>query len=392
MDYDDTELKRIARKISKAKSNLILEHPFFGSIALNMPMSLSEEVPTAATNGKRVLYNPKFVDNLTDEECVFLVAHEICHPMFEHNYRFAQKDMATDDANAKKWNIAADIVINKPLIDDKVGKFIDGGIENNALYDQGGGTTEGIYKILPEDAGESGSGMGDGSGGTGNDLEPGTGTSEEQDQEAAEWKVKTAQAAQAAKMAGKLSANMERFVGEILNPKVDWRDVLRRFVVKMKADDRSWARPNRRLIDQGIYLPTKTGETLGALYLAVDCSGSITEEDLNQYAAEMQYIKDEMSPKHMHVVYFDHTISHHEEYGPDDELDIKPHGGGGTAFSPIFEFAEKHDIEPVACIVLTDLYCSDYGNAPEYPVLWVSTVDHKGGSYADVPFGEVTVM
>ena len=77
-----------------------------------------------------------------------------------------------------------------------------------------------------------------------------------------------------------------------------------------------------------------------------------------------------------------------DEYTRDDEVDIKMHGGGGTAFSPIFKKVEELGVEPVACIVLTDLYCSDYGDTPPYPVLWVS--NGKGGE--DTPFGETVMM
>jgi len=104
-------------RLSKAKTSLILEHPFIGSVALNMPMSLSDEVPTAATNGKRVLYNPDFIEPLTDEELKFLVAHECLHPMLEHNYRRGARD-------PKKWNKAADYVINQ--IAAKMAAFMGG--------------------------------------------------------------------------------------------------------------------------------------------------------------------------------------------------------------------------------------------------------------------------
>jgi predicted metal-dependent peptidase len=220
----------LMKRLSKAKTSLILEHPFIGSVALNMPMTLSDEVPTAATNGKRVLYNPDFIEPLTDEELKFLVAHECMHPMLEHNYRRGARD-------PKKWNKAADYVINQLLVDEGIGKFIEGGCLDKTIYTNGGGTSDGIYNLLPD-----GDGEGDDLGGTGNDLQDGEGGAAEQAQEAAEWKIKVAQAAQAAKMMGKLSANMARLVDEILTPKVDWRDVLQRFVQKAKNDERSFAR------------------------------------------------------------------------------------------------------------------------------------------------------
>ena len=69
-------------------------------------------------------------------------------------------------------------------------------------------------------------------------------------------------------------------------------------------------------------------------------------------------------------------------------MHIEPHGGGGTAFSPVFDYLNKHGIDPIACVFLTDLYCDDYGDEPSFPVLWVATDKDK----TDAPFGEVVVM
>ena len=127
---------------------------------------------------------------------------------------------------------------------------------------------------------------------------------------------------------------------------------------------------------------------MGELVVAVDCSGSIGQEELNQFAAEVTTIHQDQKPVKITVMYFDSEISHVDEYTRDDELDIKMHGGGGTAFSPIFEKIEELNIEPVACVVLTDLYCNDYGDTPAYPVLWVS----NGRDGEDTPFGETVMM
>jgi predicted metal-dependent peptidase len=366
----------LMKRLSKAKTGLILEHPFIGSVAINMPFELDESIETAATNGKRVKFNPKFIGGLTDEELKFLVAHECLHPMLEHNYR-------RNGRSATRWNKACDYVINHLLDLEKIGKFIQGGCLDSNIYNAGNGTSDGIYNILPEDGGD---GEGNGVGGSGNDLEDGEGSPAEQQQEAAEWKVRVAQAAQAAKMMGKLSANMQRFVDEVLQPKVDWRDVLRRFVQKAKTDQRSFARPNRRFLSQGLYLPSVSGEMLGEIVIAVDCSGSIGQREINEFATEVKSLKEDGNPTALHVVYFDDKVSHYEHFGRDDEVHIEAHGGGGTAFSPIFKYLGDNGINPVACVVLTDLCCNDFGDIPDYPVLWVSNYSDKA------PWGEVVKM
>jgi len=361
---------KIKMRLAKAKTNLVLEHPFVGSIALGLPYYIDQSIPTAATNGKCIKFNPDFVDRLTDEELKFLVAHECFHPMFEHNFRRGERD-------PRKWNQAGDYIINKHLTDEKIGKMPEGGLLNDGIYQAGGGTTDGIYNILPDNP--------DGDDPL-DDCEDGEGTPAEKEQARNEWKVKVAQAAQAAKMMGKLSANMQRLVGEVLQPKVDWRDVLRRFIEKAKNDERSFARPNRRFVQQGMYLPTITGEVMGEVAFCVDMSGSIDEATANQFAAEVRNVFEDARPSKLHIIFFSHEVCAYDLIERDGDFEFNPRGGGGTAFSPCFKYMQDNDINPVACIFLTDLCCDDFGNQPDYPVLWVST--EKGTA----PFGEVVLM
>jgi predicted metal-dependent peptidase len=370
-------------KLAKARTQLVITQPFIGTLVLNMKFVLNENIPArACTDGKTVWFKPSAVDEWTDEEVKFVVAHECFHPLLQHNFRLGNR-------NPRKWNMAGDYVINELLVEDGVGKMPENCLQNTNLYNAGNQCTEGIYDLLP-DVPDDGDGDGDGSGdgnGIGDDIQYAQGSPADIEKAAQEAKVLASQAAQVAKMAGNLSAGMERFVKELLNPKVPWTDVLSRFLTKQKSNSRSWAKPNRRLLPQGIYLPSNgTDDAIGEIAIAVDCSGSITDECISQFAAEIDKIKQDLKPKKIHVSYFDSSISHYESYTQDDELDIKPHGGGGTAFSPIFADLLERDVEPIACVVLTDLYCSDFGPEPNYPVLWVST--HSD----EAPWGEVVMM
>jgi predicted metal-dependent peptidase len=291
--------------------------------------------------------------------------------MLQHNFRRGERDR-------RKWNQAGDYVINQLLTDEGIGKMPKQGLLNKSIYDAGGGSSDGIYKILPDTQ--------EGEDDPLDDCQDAEGSPAEQAQQEAEWKVRVAQAAQAAKMMGKMSAGLARIVDEVLQPKVDWRDVLRKFVEKCKSDQRTFARPNRRFLSQGLYLPSASGEQLGEIAFAVDCSGSITQETISQFAAEITRVKEDGNPSCIHIVYFDSEVSHYEKFTRDDELHVEPHGGGGTAFSPVFKYLQDNQIEPVACIFLTDLCCNDFGDTPDYPVLWVSTDE------GTAPFGEVVLM
>jgi predicted metal-dependent peptidase len=368
------------QRLVKARTSLVLEHPFIGMIALNMPQVLDDTInpPTACTNGKQVRYHPEFVKSLTDEELKFLVAHECMHPMLEHPFRRGGRD-------PKTWNKAGDYVINQHLTDDNIGKMPESGLLNKSLFDAGNGTTDGIYSIIEADESD-GSGAGGGHGDPLDNCEDSEGTPAEQAQDHAEWKVKVAQAAQSARMMGKMSAGMTRLVDEVLNPKVDWRDVLRRFVQKCRDSSRTFARPSRRFISQKLYMPSVSGETMGELVFAIDCSGSINQHELSQFSAELTQVKEDYNPKAIHVLYFDSEVSHYDKFTRDDDLVVAMHGGGGTDFEPVFRYIEEQGIEPVATVVLTDLCCSSFGQAPQYPVLWVTT------DRGTAPFGEIIEM
>jgi predicted metal-dependent peptidase len=147
--------------------------------------------------------------------------------------------------------------------------------------------------------------------------------------------------------------------------------------------DYAWTPPNRRYIARGIYLPSLRSETLGPVVVAVDTSGSIDDATLAAFAAEITAIMDEAASEAIHVVYCDDAIAGTETYEPGETVHLTPHGGGGTAFRPVFDWIARSDIQPVCVVYLTDLCGSDFGPAPDYPVLWVST------DLPNAPFGEV---
>lgn len=363
-------------KLSKAKAQLIIEHPFYASLLCNLPFVEKPDVKTMAVDGKNVYYNPEFVMSLSLNELKFVEAHEVMHCVMSHMTRRGSRDPL-------KWNKAGDYVINEMLVTDGVGTMPQGGLHNPALTKAANYTTDGVYNLLPDDEGK-----GDGHGGAGGDPldEVVDGNPQEAAQDEADWKIRTIQAGQVAKMSGKLPAGAARLVDQIANPVVPWQKVLERFVSKRAKTDRTFAKPNRRFLAQGMYLPTLSGESLGKVAIAVDCSGSISDAVLQEFAAEIHAIKTTMRPSSIDVYYFDSEVSHEESYSPDEDLDIRAHGGGGTAFSPVINAINAKPDLPVCCVFLTDLYCSDFGDAPEYPVLWVTN------GATESPWGEVVKM
>ena len=390
------------QKIAKARASIILGQAFFATIlcSLEMVEETGPGNPTMKVNGERIAWNREFVDSMTFDETKFVLCHEVLHCVLEHPFRLKGR-------NRKLFNIAADYIINDILTEEKIGMMPDGGCYDKALVQAGKGTTDGVYNILNQmdDGDDEGDDQGNGPTGNG-PTGSGSGNPHNPDQSAldncepdaspqgsaaeesakAKMRVLAGQALQAARMCGQLGANMERILGSVLTPTVDWRAVLQDFMATKAKDEVSFIKPNRRFLAHDIYLPSRSGERLGKIAVAVDCSGSVNDKEIAEFAAEILDIKARLSPSEMHVVYFHHEVSRHDVFTQDEDAEIKPNGTGGTAFSPIFRKLEPFEGDLDCCVVLTDLCCNDFGPQPDYPVLWVSN------ALDNAPWGDVVMM
>lgn len=350
----------VAEQLTRARTALILDHPFFGQLALRLRLVEHAQTRTLSVDGKTIRYNPEFVAGLTPALTRSAMVHEVGHCVFEH---FGRRN----GRNPRKWNRAGDYVINAMIKDSgfEIGK--------SWLYDPAfaGMTTDQIYNLLPDSDDDKDNPF--------DDVMDGDPDSNETD--ATDWKIATIQAATSAKAMGKLPNSMARFLDEITTPKVDWRSVLRRFVTEISKNDYTWMRPNRRYAAQGISLPTMYDETMGHIVIGIDTSGSIDQHTLNTFGAEVTAVVQTVRPSKTTVIYCDAAVNHVDEFGPNDELHFEMHGGGGTDFKPPFELLRQQGITPACFIYLTDMY-GRFPSDPGYPVLWCATSDVVG------PFGD----
>jgi len=367
------------KNLEKAKAKLVLDQPFFATLFLKMRMVEDGAVKTACTDGTVIKYNPAFFEALTVDELVFVLAHEVMHVANLHHLRIGGR-------NLEKFNVAGDFAINGLLRD--AGFSVMPGAVCDSRFDNM--SAEQIYNLLP-DSPQGGSGQGQGQKqqqgqGPGpkqeqfiGDFEPAkdatgkTLSEAEKKQAESEVAVSVKQAAQAAKMQGKLPASLARLVDEIVNPVMDWREVLRSFMDRSAKNDYSWTSPNRRHIAKGLYLPSLRSEHLRPLVVAVDTSGSIRQSELNQFQAELNDILQSY-PCTVNVVYCDRKIHQTEVFTSDQyPVTLSAEGGGGTSLTPPFEWAEKN-LSDIACLIyFTDLR----GKTPDYPpnfeTLWCCT-------------------
>jgi predicted metal-dependent peptidase len=177
-----------------------------------------------------------------------------------------------------------------------------------------------------------------------------------------------------------MAGNQNRSIQELLEPKVDWREQLREFVnaTCKNKDKTSWKRPSRRFIGQDIYMPSMIGETVGKLVVGIDTSGSIGNEELNEFLSEVVGICDDVTPESLELIYWDYDVAAHETYNIGDYQGLatttKPAGGGGTRVGSLNRYLKDKRITPEAIIVLTDGYVEqDWGGDWEAPTLWAIT-------------------
>ena len=408
--------QEVVRKVQKAMAGIIIDQPFFATLLLKLRLYQDPSIPTACTDGFSIRYNPDFFDRLSLKEVTFVLVHEVMHVSNAHPFRLGSRD-------PYKFNQAGDYVINGILKD--CGFTLLDGVLIDSQYD--GMSAEQVYAKLPDrpkcgqrgnssggnQQGQPQQGQGD-SDGTQNQDPGGCGGFEhpkdehgnklsegEAAQQEAEWRVAVQQAAQAAKVNGKLPASLARLVEDIATPYLNWREILRVFVQNTAKSDYDWTRPNRRHVANGLYLPSIRGDELKPIVVAIDTSGSIGANELSQFGGELNDILAAF-PCTVHVVYCDSRIAKVETYTSDDyPVKLGNYGGGGTDFRPVFDFVEgslvidgaENPQDVAAIIYLTDLY----GPSPEQsigvPTLWVSTTcpHHLPEGYTP-SFGEIAFL
>jgi predicted metal-dependent peptidase len=354
------------RLVGRARTALLLDHPFFGLLLLRRQIEMTERIPTAAADAEgRIYINPIWVITLPLEQVIFLLAHETMHVALLHLLRMGNR---IRDA----WNVACDKVINDILVTERVGKPIPGGTYLGGARLK---SAEELYN--PEDTMESG--------GVGPDMAGRQPTEAEAKQLATEIQQEIKQVAQAIKAGrSKVPASIDRLIKDMTEVDTPWFDILERFMVNVAHNDYSWRQPSRRFVGADLYLPSiRSVGTMGPMAFVTDTSGSIGYEDLKVAAGHVNRIIEQAVPEILYAMYCDTRVQSVDEVLPDD-LPFLPKqiGGGGTDFRPPFKWLDKRDIKPDVLVYFTDADGDFPDNEPDYPVIWLVTTDRP------VPWGE----
>jgi predicted metal-dependent peptidase len=377
------------QRVQKAHVALMKDPKYclYSGIFMVGETSIKDDVPTACTDGRNTMYGREFVEKLTDKQLRAVILHENLHKAFRHitTWRHLYEE------HAQLANMACDFVINLMIHDsDTSGTFVK--LPDSALLDHKyrGWDAGSVFKDLMQQAQggsvhvktvgdqvgrdipvEEGSGYG---GLDDHDWEGGKEMSNEEKEKLARDVDQALR--QGAILAGKLSANIPREVSEALEAKIDWREAMREFVTSfcMDKDESTWRRPNRRWIDQDVYMPSLIGESVGRIVVAIDMSGSIGSEEIGQFLGEVRKICETVRPEGIDLIYWDTDVCSHEKY-EQDQLDnllssTKPKGGGGTDVACVPIYMRDHKIKAECSVILTDGYLGGDWGVWDCPTLW----------------------
>ncbi len=427
-----------ARRISDCVTALLREQPFFGSLALRLPIRADASRETVASDGREIRYSPRWIAETDAHVIETAMARVVLACALKHHTRRGTRD-------PERWQRASQLVTHGLLRDAGFTLPPDAeawdGISVEQAYDRlpepepddGDGDSDGN---APSGGGDAGAGVaatpqspdpggdddsggsddsspqdGDGQdGGSGTDAAPScdpAGTGEVMDapagagqggtdpspaeiaEEEQAWDEAMHQAASLAKAQGKLPGAVEETVRGAHASAVNWRTLLRRYMTDASKSDYSWSLPNRRFIDSGLYLPSIRSEGIDTIAVIVDTSGSLPAATLAEFWAEVREIATDLQPERVILLQVDAAVQDASEYAASDlpdEIAIK--GRGGTDFRPGFAWLEEQDIRPGVCLYLTDMLCSSYPETePGYPVCWIN-YDKQPEDWNREPWGE----
>ena len=431
-----------AERVSRCVTALLREQPFFGSLALRLPIRADASRETLASDGREIRYAPDWVAETDAHVIETAIARVVLACALKHHTRRGERD-------PDRWQRASQLVTHGLLRDAGFSLPPDAeawdGISVEQAYDRlpepeadgnggdgdpspGGGdagagadndgssgddhagesdnSADGADSSDDQDGADPGQASGNDASsscdpaGTGEIMDaPATGAEHgdsdagpsAQDIAAEEqaWDEAMHQAASLARAEGRMPGAVEETVRGAHASTVEWRTLLRRYMTDAAKRDYSWSLPNRRFIDSGLYLPSIRSEGIDAIAVIIDSSGSLDPDTLAAFWSEVREVATEIEPERVILLQVDTAVRDAAEYAAGDLPDeIVVGGRGGTDFRPGFAWLEEHAIRPGVCLYLTDMECSRYPETePGFDVLWVNHGDPPG-DWNREPWGE----
>ncbi|UYE96924.1 hypothetical protein [Cyanophage S-TIM66] len=377
-------MSNFEERFVKSRVKLLKSSPFFGTILLHTEYKIDESIETAATDGTTLLLNEEWMCNQTEEHFSGVLLHEVLHMALNH------VDRTNDLDDLMTANIAADIVVNGIIKDNKIS------LPKEAIYDDDLkhlGVRE-IYSILKDKQSKDENYLKDKYGEEDvNEClrkEKQTGNSDRESKEAnkEKWKniINKAKTIAKMKQAGVKGSGMARVFKELLEPTINWKDALYKYITQSRADFEGY---DRRFIHDGMYIDDVGGNKVHVAAF-VDTSGSVDEELLQNFLSELFFAINSTRGTTGYLYYFDTELY---PQGNIEDLDgvPKPVGLGGTSFVPIMKELNKISSENshtnTVGIIYTDGFAPMTWEEPETPLLWC--ISPGGIKEENIKYGDV---
>jgi len=381
-------------KLTRAKTRLVVRHPWFGLLASRLKTRPSDEVEGFLSDGETLQYDPDYFAAEPVETAEFALANSVMHHVLAHENRRKNRQ-------GWLWQLATDYAVNGILLEN--GFTLPERARWEARF--AGKYAEEIYAILKdeirnEEYGDDESdeeGFNEQNKNRLKERQPPEDSENRRDdafplppQELAPeaermWEEAMKEALKRAEDQGRAPGGIERLFDRNVRGKIDWRAELYQLIQRHLKSDYTYLRPNKKMIASGIYLPSTTSERL-AVTVAIDASGSVDEALLGRFMGELEALLLSFPDTGLDVVVCDAKIQGSWRFLPGERPDFKIRGGGGTDFRPVFDHIAMHLPHTALLLYFTDGRGSFPGRAPLYETVWVMP------EAAEVPFGRTIVL
>lgn len=379
-------MKNFSSKISQAKAKLLVDYPYFGTLASKLELVLNENIQAFKGDGKKLEYSSDFMQNAEISEIEFILANGAMHQSLAHENR-------KNGRSGWLWQMATDMAINDMLVENGLNR------PNAAQYRVRfeGMYAEEIYAELKSDILREDDELeyeaDDADDVQNNDEKEQEKEKKEQTQEELQEEILQEQllAEEAISLLesefkqGEAPAHIDRFFKLDFFGKIDWRDELKSALDRYFRDDYVLIPPNKKFLSQGIYLPSTTSQTF-RLVIAIDSSGSVDEELLSQFLSEVNFLMSLVSHYQIELIVCDEKIHFHKTFYSGESLEVDIKGGSGTDFRPVFKFIESAFDDVKLLLYFTDLEGKFPKEEPSYSVKWITP------KAKERPFGEIILI
>jgi len=375
----------LAKKISQAKAKLLVDYPYFGTLASKLELVVNDNLESFKSDGVKLEYRDDYLEDLELREIEFILANGAMHATLAHENR-------KNNRSGWLWQMATDIAINDMLLEN--GLTMPYGAEYRKRFR--GMYAEEIYAELKSDILREDDDL-EYETDNADDVEKKDNEQQEQNQEHSQEQLQE-EILQEQLLAEEAIAlleskvkideaptSMERFFNIDALGKIDWREALKTALDKYFRDDYAIMPPSKKLLYSGIYLPSNVSQTF-RLAIAVDSSGSIDELLLDEFLTEVSFLMSQLQNYQIDLFVSDDKIHSHTTFFSGEALEIKIKGGGGTDFRPVFQFIEEEMDDTRLLLYFTDLEGIFPQEAPNYEVQWITPKEQE------VPFGKLIII